>query len=339
MGRKGTETVMNRALITGGGGFVGRAITHQLLAENVDCCVLGRNGYPDLEARGVTCIKGDISDRELVVEQVKDVDVVFHVAALAGIWGRQNQFYTINVNGTANIIEACLLNKIPALVHTSTPSVVFAGEDIERGDEKLDYPHHFLCHYAETKAIAEKQILQVDQNELKTCAIRPHLVWGPADPHLIPRLIDRGKKRKLKIVGDGQNMVDISYVDNVAIAHVLAAKNLLNTAESSGNAYFIGQERPVKLWEWINDLFGQLNIPLVQQRVPLQVAYGVGQVLEIIHGIFLRSREPAMTRFVAQQLGKSHYFSHERATQDFGYHPRISIEEGMERLLHWLKNI
>lgn len=328
---------MKRVLITGGGGFVGKAIARQLLQENVDCFVLGRNDYPELASEGVTCIKGDITDRECTFEKIRNFDVVYHVAALAGIWGNRDQFHSINVTGTDNIIEACLFNNIPALVHTSTPSVVFGGFDIEGGNEKMSYPQRFLCHYAHTKAIAEQHILQVDQNTLKTCAIRPHLVWGPGDPHLIPRLVERGKNRKLKVVGDGQNMVDISYIDNVATAHILAAKNLLTTAEASGKAYFIGQEKPVKLWEWVNDLFRQLNIPPVKKKVPLSVAYGVGQILEIYHGLFLQAREPAMTRFLAQQLGKSHYFSHEQATRDFGYLPTISIEEGMERLLHWLK--
>ncbi len=328
---------MNKVLITGGGGFVGEAIAHQLLDKKIECFVLGRNNYPKLVEQGAKCIKGDITDREYIVKKVSNFDVVFHVAALAGIWGDKCEFYTSNVQGTDNVIEACQVNGIPALVHTSTPSVVFAGRDIERGDEAMPYPERFLCHYARTKAIAEQHVLQVDQNDLKTCAIRPHLVWGPADPHLIPRLIDRGKKKKLKVVGDGHNLVDISYIDNVASAHILAAKNLLSSAESSGKAYFIGQERPVKLWEWINALFRQLNIPLVKKKVPENVAYGVGQILEIFHGIFLKSQEPAMTRFLAQQLGKSHYFSHERATRDFGYLPKISIEEGMERLLHWLR--
>lgn len=330
---------MNKVLITGGGGFVGKAIVRQLLDLKVECFVFGRNNYPDLVEDGATCIKGDITDRERVIDKIRNFDVVFHVAALAGIWGDKNEFYTINVQGTDNIIEACQVNSVPALVHTSTPSVVFGGCDIEKGDEELPYPQHFLCHYAHTKAIAEQHVLQIEQNDLKTCAIRPHLVWGPADPHLIPRLIDRGKREKLKVVGDGDNLVDISYIDNVASAHILAAKNLLNTAESSGKAYFIGQERPVKLWEWVNTLFRQLDIPQVKKKVPESVAYGVGHFLEIFHGLFLKSQEPAMTRFLAQQLGKSHYFSHERATRDFGYLPRVSIEEGMERLLHWLKRI
>ncbi len=327
---------MNRILITGGGGFVGQALLHQLLKENTECAVLGRNRYPQLESSNVTCYQGDISDRAFVIRTVRDFDAVFHVAALAGIWGERKTFHDINVVGTENVIEACIANSIPVLVHTSTPSVVFAGDDIRYGDETLPFPQRFLCNYARTKVEAEQRVLSVDQSILKTCAIRPHLIWGPGDPHLIPRLIDRGRKGKLKIVGDGQNMVDISYIDNVATAHILAAKNLLTTAESSGKAYFIGQERPVKLWQWINELFAKLDIPPVRKKVSLPAAYFVGGILETIHKLLIPDKEPVMTRFLAQQLAKSHYFSHTMAQEDFGYTPVVSIEEGMDKLLYWL---
>lgn len=328
---------MNRVLITGGGGFVGKALLKLLLKHNIECAVVGRSSYPELQTLKVTCYQGDICDKDFVLATIKDFDVVFHVAALAGIWGNGSQFYNINVVGTENIIEACLKNKIPAMVYTSTPSVVFAGDDILGGNESLPYSNNFLCEYARTKVIAEKAALTVDQTRLKTCAIRPHLIWGPGDPHLIPRLIDRGKKRSLKIVGEGQNLVDITYIDNVAFAHFLAAKNLLTLGSSSGKAYFIGQERPVKLWEWINELFVRLEIPQVEKKISLSAAYTAGRILETVHKLIIPNKEPVMTRFLAEQLAKSHYFSHESASRDFGYAPKISIEEGMEKLLHWLK--
>jgi len=328
---------MNRVLITGGGGFVGKAILKLLLQENVECAVIGRNKYPELESLKIQCFQGNISDRNFILSTIKDYDVVFHVAALAGIWGKRQHFYNVNVVGTENIIEACIKNNIPAMVYTSTPSVVFAGNDIFGGDESLPYSQNFLCEYARTKVMAEKAALSVDQNCLKTCAIRPHLIWGPGDPHLIPRLIERGKKRSLKIVGDGQNMVDISYIDNVAMAHLLAAKNLLTVGSSSGKAYFIGQERPVKLWDWINDLFKELDIPPVEKKISLSAAYNAGRILETVHKLIIPSKEPIMTRFLAEQLAKSHYFSHSSAHADFGYTPRVTIEQGMDHLLHWLK--
>jgi nucleoside-diphosphate-sugar epimerase len=328
---------MNRVLITGGGGFVGKALLKLLLKKNIECAVVGRSNYPEFQTLKVACYQGDICDKDFVLATIKDFDVVFHVAALAGIWGNSSQFYNINVVGTENIIEACLKNKIPAMVYTSTPSVVFSGDDILGGNESVPYSNNFLCEYARTKVIAEKAALTVDQTQLKTCAIRPHLIWGPGDPHLIPRLIDRGKKRSLKIVGEGQNLVDITYIDNVALAHFLAAKNLLTLGSSSGKAYFIGQERPVKLWEWINELFVKLEIPQVEKKISLSAAYTAGRILETVHKLIIPNKEPVMTRFLAEQLAKSHYFSHESAYRDFGYTPKISIEEGMDKLLLWLK--
>ncbi len=329
---------MNSVAITGGGGFIGRAIVGMLRAEGVDCRVLGRSRYPDLEEQGVLCFQGDIANRDFVLRHLRDVDAVFHVAALAGIWGDWNQFARTNIDGTRNVIDACLENNIGIFVQTSTPSVVFAGENIIDGDENLDYAGKYLCGYAESKAIAEQMVLGVDQSVLKSCAIRPHLVWGPGDPHLIPRLLDRGRQGRLKIVGDGANIVDVTYIDNAAYAHVLAAKSLLSSNQACGKAYFIGQERPVQLWKWINELFERADIPPVSKTIPLTAAMTAGLLLEWGHRALCLRKEPFMTRFLALQLAKSHSFSHDRARNDFGYIPRISLEEGMDRLIHWIKH-
>ncbi|MEA3467085.1 MAG: NAD-dependent epimerase/dehydratase family protein, partial [Thermodesulfobacteriota bacterium] len=325
---------MKRALVTGGGGFVGSYIVRQLREQGVECLVLGRNPYPQLEAQGVKCLTGDICDASFVVDSFKDVDTVFHVAALAGIWGKWEDYYRINVQGTENVIAACKKNKISSLVYTSTPSVVFNGDDIVNGDEQLPYAEHFLCHYARSKVMAERLVLESNDTSenFHTCAIRPHLVWGPGDPHLIPRLLERGRKRQLKKVGDTTNLVDISYVENVAEAHLLAALNLENTGTASGQAYFISQGEPVNLWQWIDELFERMEVPAISSRVPFFVAYMAGAVLETMHHIFAPHKEPKMTRFLAEQLAKSHCFSIARAQKDLGYSVRISTEEGMDRL-------
>lgn len=326
---------MKRVLVTGGGGFVGSHIVRQLLAQDISCLVLGRNRYPEIEALGAEPCQGDICDAKFLSRCCKDVDTVFHVAALAGIWGSWDDYYRINVLGTKNVLAACRENSVPRLVYTSTPSVVFNGDDIENGDETLPYADHFLCHYAKSKVIAEKLICEASCKELLTCAIRPHLVWGPGDPHLIPRLLDRGRKRELKQVGDGSNRVDISYVENVAEAHLLAAANLEITGTAAGNAYFISQGEPVNLWQWINDLFVMMDVPEVESRVSFKTAYFAGTVLEGLYKCARIQKEPKMTRFLAEQLAKSHYFSIDKAKQDFGYTPRVDTREGMERMLHF----
>ncbi|WP_457576515.1 NAD-dependent epimerase/dehydratase family protein [Desulfomarina sp.] len=336
----GRETLLKNidtALVTGGGGFVGKAVVRLLLENNVNCRVIGRKSYPEIESLGVDCRVGDIRDRQAVIQASKGVDCVFHVAALAGIWGKWKAYYDTNVVGTENVLEGCRKNGVPYLVYTSTPSVVFSQKNIAGEDEALPYATRFLCHYAKSKVLAEKMVLLANSLQVKSCAIRPHLVWGPGDPHLVPRLIESGRKGKLAIVGSGKNLVDITFIENVAHAHVLAADNLSTSATSAGKAYFIGQEKPVVLWEWINTLFMELGIPPLRKKVSFPVACGVGAVYEMIYTLFRLRGEPRMTRFLAYQLAHSHFFSHENAEKDLNYRPVVSIEEGMKQLVAWAK--
>ncbi|MBB5346599.1 NAD-dependent epimerase/dehydratase family protein [Desulfoprunum benzoelyticum] len=328
---------MNRALVTGGGGFVGQVIVRMLTQRGIACRVVGRHRYPEVEALGAESIPCDIRDREKLGSAFRDVDTVFHTASLAGIWGREEEYHSINVDGTLNVVQACRDHGVPRLVYTSTPSVVFARRDIAGGTEALPYATRFLCHYARTKATAERLVLAANGATLTTCALRPHLIWGPGDPHLIPRLVASGRQGLLKRVGDGANLVDISYVDNVAHAHLLAAANLEGEGSAAGRAYFISQGEPVVLWQWINSLFARLGIAKVTASVPLPLAYAVGAGLEILHKLVRPAVEPRMTRFLAEQLAKSHYFSIEQAKKDLGYAPIVSTAAGLDHLVSWIQ--
>lgn len=325
------------ALVTGGGGFVGKAIVKQLIAGGVQTRVLGRHHYPEIDQLGGQCIVGDVCDDKAVARASRGVDVVFHTAALAGIWGPFNAYHHTNVRGTETVVDGCRKNGVSMMVYTSTPSVVFDRADIMGGDERLDYPTRFLCHYAQTKVIAERLVLSAHSSSLATCALRPHLIWGPGDPHLLPRLIEQGKKQQLKRVGAGRNLVDITYIDNVAYAHILAAENLATTGTAGGRPYFISQGKPVNLWDWITELFSAMELPPVKSAVSFPVAYHLGGVMEILHKIFSIQKEPKMTRFLAEQLAKSHYFSIDNARMDLGYEPIVSTEAGMQRTLTWLR--
>jgi len=328
---------IKKALVTGGGGFVGKAVALRLLDLGIATRVVGRHRYPELEAVGAECCVGDISDAGIMLKAAEGIDLVFHVAALAGIWGAKKSYFRTNVVGTEKVIEACRLQMVPILVYTSTPSVVFNGKDIEGGDERLGYAEKTLCHYAASKIVAEKLVLNANTATLKTCALRPHLIWGPQDPHLLPRLVASGRKKQLKRVGQGTNLVDISYIDNVAHAHILAAKNLAGIATASGKPYFISQGKPVNLWNWINDLFSAMGVPRVTSSIPESFAFVMGGVLESFHTLVRSRNEPKMTRFLAEQLAKSHYFSIANAQKDLGYEPIVSIEEGLQRTVQWLK--
>jgi nucleoside-diphosphate-sugar epimerase len=338
MGTKETlSPSIKKALVTGGGGFVGKAVVKRLLELGVKTMVLGRHRYPDIELLGAECTVGNVSDAGLIDKATEGVDIVFHVAALAGIWGSWNEYYATNVLGTEVVVSSCRKNAVPMLVYTSTPSVVFNRIDIEGGDESLAYADEYLCNYAKSKVLAERTVLGANCASLLTCAIRPHLIWGPGDPHLLPRLLESGSKKILKRVGDGSNLVDISYIDNVAHAHILAAKNLSEKGTAAGKPYFISQGEPVNLWDWINELFVAMNIDEVKASLSFPVAYRLGAVLEALYKITRLKKEPKMTRFLAEQLAKSHYFSIENAQKDLGYEPVISTAEGLRRTVQWLK--
>lgn len=327
---------MQRVIVTGGGGFVGKAVVRLLLSRGISTTVIGRNDYPEVREMGATVARGDIRDPQFLITVFRDHDTVFHVAAKAGIWGAYQDYFSINVQGTENVLAACRTSGIRRLVYTSTPSVVFRSGDLAGVDEGAPYADKCLCHYAETKVQAEKMVLGANCRHLLTTALRPHLVWGPGDTNLIPRLLARGRNRQLKIVGTGENLVDISYIDNVAGAHLLAAENLGNSASAAGQAYFISQGEPVNLWNWINGLFRRLEIPQVTRQVSFGKAYAAGFVLEKLYSLLGRSEEPPMTRFLAEQLAKSHWFSMEKARRDLGYRPEVSTAQGVDRLVAWL---
>ncbi len=329
---------MKKVLVTGGGGFVGLAIVKKMLSEQVEVVVVGRHRYAEVERLGVETKVGDIRDGLFLAQAARGCDAVFHVAAKAGIWGRRQDYFPINLTGTEQVLAACRANGIGSLVYTSTPSVVFANQDLAGVDEHTPYAKRFLCHYAHSKALAEELVLKANNRDLKTVALRPHLVWGPGDANLIPRLVERGRQGLLKQVGDGANLVDIAYIDNVADAHWLAAVNLESTATAAGQAYFISQGRPVNLWDWINGIFAELGIPPVTKQVSFGKAYVAGAVLEGVYRILALRSEPLMTRFLAQQLAKSHWFSIAAARRDLGYEPKVSTEEGMRRLVAWLSD-
>ncbi len=331
-----------QTLVTGGGGFLGRYICEQLVARGDRVRSFGRGAYPELEKLGVEVVRGDIRDAKAVSDACQGVDLVFHVAALAGVNVRYQPFHDINVVGTQNVIKACREQNVRRLVYTSSPSVVFAGKDQSGVSENQVSPDYdwlgkYRCSYSLTKAIAEEIVLQENQAAIQTCALRPHLIWGPRDQHLIPRLIARAKSGRLRRVGDGKNLVDMIYVENAAEAHLQAADALADAnSPVAGKAYFLSQGKPVNCWEWIDEILSLAGLPPVQKSISRKAAWRLGAALETAYRLLRLSGEPPMTRFVAAQLATSHWFDISAAQRDFGYQPRISTVEGMRRLGDWL---
>ena len=331
-----------KCLVTGPGGFLGRYIVEQLLARGDEVRGLARGNYEELAALGVEMRQGDLRDRKGVVEACQGVDVVFHVAGLAGIWGAWKEYYEINTLGTQYVVEGCLQHGVQRLVYTSTPSVTFDGSDQCDVDETAPYPDHWLCHYPHSKALAERHVLQANggthaQGKLWTCALRPHLIWGPRDNHLIPRLVARARAGRLRQIGSGENLIDSVFVTNAATAHLQAADRLGPDSLVNGRAYFITQGEPVNCWAWINDILELTQLPRLTRRISARAAWRLGSVCETAYSLLRIRAEPPMTRFVAAQLSTSHYFNLTRAREDFSYAPAISHTEGMELLAQSLR--
>ena len=325
-----------KALVTGGGGFLGGAIVRKLLERGNTVRSFSRGKYPDLEKMGVEQIRGDLGNPDAVAKACTDIDVVFHVAAKAGVWGDYKQYYNVNFIGTKNVIKACLSKGIASLIYTSSPSVVFDGTDMEGVDETTPYPEHYHAFYPETKAMAEKIVVKAAKKGLKTVSLRPHLIWGPGDTNFAPRILARAKK--LRIVGDGRNRVDTLYIDNAADAHLLAADRLRESDKISGRVYFISQDEPMNLWEMINAILDAGGLPPVTRSISQNTARRIGALLEFIYRTFRLPGEPKMTKFLAAELGTSHWFDISAAKTDLGYKPEVSTKEGLKRLSGWLEN-
>lgn len=319
--------------MTGGNGFLGQYIVEQLVAEEGFVRSLSRRPSNALKALGVETVLGDLRDPGIAQRACQDVDVVFHVAGVAGIWGSWTYFHGINTRGTEQLVASAMQAGVQKFIYTSSPSVTFDGTDQEFVDESEPYPSRWLCHYQHSKALAEQHVLQANNgNSFLTCALRPHLIWGPRDQHLIPRLLERARSGRLRQVGDGQNLIDMIYVENAAQAHLLAAKALIPGSAVGGNAYFISQDQPVNCWKWINQILALADIPPIRKSISKQAAWYLGGVMELVHTLLGRTSEPPMTRFLAAQLATHHYFDISRARKDFDFHPKISTEEGMRRL-------
>jgi nucleoside-diphosphate-sugar epimerase len=326
-------------LVTGGGGFLGESLVGRLLVAGHTVTAAGRGNYPCVEALGARTVQVDIGDADAVKRATEGMDIVFHVAARAGVWGPRAEFERSNVTGTENVLAACALHGVRKLVYTSSPSVVFDGTDHIDAAE-VPYPTRYDAHYPETKARAERMVLAANSKTFATVALRPHLIWGPRDPHLLPRLFSRARAGKMRIVGDGTNRVSITYVENAAVAHVQAADALAPGAPCAGKAYFINDPAPIVLWEWLNTLFGRLGIAPVTRKVPVGVARAAGAVAETVWSLFGLSGEPPMTRFVAAQLGTSHTYDVGPAVRDFGYTPVVEAEDALERTVrYWKENL
>ena len=326
-------------LVTGGTGFLGRRLVERLLAAGRPVTVLGRTPAPDLEKRGVRFIRASLDDASAITAACVGISTIFHTAAKVGVWGRYDDFYRTNVLGTRALLAGARAHGVAHFVHTSTPSVVYNGQALANADESLPLTTACPSLYPLTKALAEREVLAANSASLRTIALRPHLLWGVGAPPLVPRVLARARAGRLRIVGDGQNTVDMVHVDNAVDAHLLAEQALADSQPSaaSGRAYFITNGEPVRLWEWINALLIALGERPVTRKISLGTASSIGAVCETAWRLLPLRGEPPMTRFIAAELAKDHWFNLTAARRDLGYTPRVTMAAGTTELVASLR--
>ena len=336
---------MTVSLVTGGCGFVGAAIARALKARGDEVIVLDL--VPECPVDGVDYRRVDITDKAAVTEACRGVDTIIHNASIVHTkQNKQDVIWAVNLGGTENMLEAARQNEVPRFIYISSGSVVYEGKDIENGDESLPYSSISQAPYADSKIAAEKLALADNgKGGMATCALRPHVVFGPGDNRFMPNLLARGRKGQLSVqIGRGIWLSDYTYVSNMTDAVLLAdealAKDGLNSI-AAGQAYFITNGEPMPFWDFIRKVAARLGFAPIKYRAPKSLIYAIAAIkegIDTLKGGTLNA-EDGMTRFAIRYMCTHHYFSIEKARRELGYNPAVSIDEGIERTCQHLEAI
>ena len=324
-----------KVLVTGATGFLGGALTRRLHGMGWGVTALGRNGaaLDKLEALGIETIQADLKDKEGMINACKNQEIIFHCAALPSPWGKFEKFYQANVIGTRNIIRGCEENKIKRLVHVSTPSIYFDYKSRINVKENDSLPDP-ISEYAHTKLLAEEELDKAFANGLATIAIRPRALFGPGDTVIFPRLIPRLQTGRLPILGDGENVVDLTYIENVVDALLLCAES---PASTLGKKYNISNGEPVKIWRLVERICDALDLPHPKRKISYQTANAAASALELIYTFIPTYPEPPLTRVSVSILANSTTLDITAAKNELGYQPKVSVDEGFDLFIKWWK--
>lgn len=326
----------NKCTVIGGSGFLGQRLVTKLLEKGYHVNILDIRNPSAIE--GVQFFSADLCCKEDILPAVQDVSIVFHCASPPPSSDNRELFYKVNYTGTKTIIEACKEAGVQKLVLTSSASVVFEGTDLKNGSEDLPYAKKPIDYYSQTKILQEMEVLNAndpDQNFM-TIAIRPHGIFGPQDPHLVPVLVQAARSGKMKfIIGNGKNLVDFTYVDNVVHGLILAAENLHRNSHISGKAYHITNDEPIPFWTFLTELLVGLNYDRPKYHIPYLLAYYLAALLTILLMLLkpFLTIKPTFTPMRVALAGTFHYYSCERAKRDLGYKPVICLSEGIKNTI------
>ncbi len=319
-------------LVTGGTGFLGQHLAQALLEKGHTVHLLGRTftQVSALVQQGAMAVQADLRDTAAVTMACAKMDAVYHVGALSAPWGKEDDFHAINVGGTQTVLQGCLTHNVRRLLYVSSPSVVFDGHDQHNATEAVPYPRRFASVYSLTKKLGEDLVNQ-STAKLETIILRPKAIFGPGDQSLLPRLIAAARQGRLPQIGNGRNLVDLTYVENVVQALLLA----LETETAIGRTYTITNDEHVPLWEVIRAVLQQLDLPTNLRQISLPVALVAARAME--WQAALTGKEPLLTRYSAAILGRTQTYDIFAAKRDLGYTPCITLAVGIERTIAALK--
>ena len=319
-----------RVLLTGATGFLGRVLARRFADAGHTVAALVREPDAALGERGIEQIEGDVTSLDRMITAAAGCDAVVHTAARVAPLGRIEDYYDVNVAGTNHVLAACEYNDVRSLVFTSCAGVVIDRGDLNGVNEMQRVPARAPSPYLATKALAEQHVLAANGPKLATVAIRPHLLWGPGEPRLLPRLASLARKGKLRLFGEPSRRIDTCYVDNAADAHLAALDRIEPGASIAGNAYFVTQGEPATVEGFLNGLLRAAGFPAETRRVSPGIARLLASTASLRHA--LTGHEPLVTDDSLALFGKSAWFNIAAARRELGYAPRVAMAEGFARV-------
>jgi len=322
-----------KILVTGASGFIGGRFARFALEQGLDVRVTGRreDAVEHLVRRGAQFVSGDLSDPEVALSLCSDVEAVVHCAGAVGVWGRYDSFHRGNVLLTENVIEACLKRRVRRLVHLSSPSIYFDGRD-HVGLREEQVPKRFSSHYARTKFLAEQRLFGGQEFGLEVIALRPRFVTGAGDVSIFPRLIAMQRKKRLAIIGNGLNKVDFTSVHNLNEALFNA---LLAAGPALGKAYNISNGAPVPLWDVVNYVLRQLELPVVTRHVPISLARSVATLNEGLCSVLPGRPEPAISRLTVDVMSRNFSLDISQAREQLHYEAKADLCSALDEFCRW----
>ena len=324
-----------KILVTGASGFIGGRFARFALEQGLTVRVNGRRpeAVQHLIKRGAEFVQGDLNDADLVHKLCRDVEMVVHCAGAVGTWGTYQHFHQANVGVTQNVIEACLGQKVRRLVHLSSPSVYFDGKS-HIGLREEQVPKRFVDHYGATKYLAELKVMEAQEFGLEVIALRPRFVTGAGDTSIFPRLIEMQRKGRLMIIGDGLNKVDFTSVQNLNDA---LFSSLLAAGPALGKVYNISNGAPLPLWDVVNFVLRQFELPPVSKHMPYPLAYAAATLNETVCRLLPGRPEPALFRLGVAVMARDFSLDISRARQYLDYEPQVPIWTALEEFCTWWK--